>query len=95
MLTSLLVLGGIVLVIPFSIRLFQRFVGAQNAPSSFKTISLQNSFWIDNGRRLVSVQWKDQEILLLLSSKGDQVIAIHPKKEEDTVISIKRAEKTA
>ena len=82
-------------MIPFSIRLFQRFVGGQNAPSHLKMISLQDSFWIDNGRRLVSVQWKNKEILLLLSSKEDQVIAIHPKKEEDTVILTKRAEKTA
>ena len=95
LLTPVVALLGIILIIPVSIRLFQRFVGLKNHSTPTQAISLKHSFWIDNGRRLLSIHWKNQEILLLLSPKGDQVIAIDAKKDEDNVNSIKRAEKTA
>lgn len=78
----LLILGALVVLIPVSIRLFQKFLNPQ-AKGQGKDIQVQSSFWLDSTRRIIGIDWKGQEILLLLSSKGDQVIAIDPKKAED------------
>ena len=77
-----LILAILVILIPITIKLFQKFLNPR-AKSQGQDIQIQSSFWLDSTRRLVEVSWKEQQVLLLLSSKNDQVIAIEPKKAED------------
>ena len=78
----LLILAALVILIPIAIKLFQKFLNPKSKGQG-QDIQINSSFWLDSTRRLVGIEWRGQEILMLLSSKNDQVIAIEPKKAED------------